>query len=64
MAVVQGGPRLGDLESGAVATVTSLEFAVVSGGLACIAGAAIIGALMPVFRHHVAVQGDVDDIPV
>jgi MFS family permease len=64
MAVVQGGPRLGDLESGAVATATSLEFAVVSGGLACIAGAAIIGALMPVFRHHVAVQGDVDDIPV
>jgi MFS family permease len=64
MAVVQGGPRLGDLESGAVATATSVEFAVVSGGLACIAGAAIIGALMPVFRHHVAVQGDVDDIAV
>ena len=42
MAVVQGGPRLGDLESGAVATVTSVEFAVVSGGLACIAGAALI----------------------
>ncbi|HSZ37306.1 MAG TPA: MFS transporter [Acidimicrobiales bacterium] len=60
MAVVQGGPRLGDLESGAVATVTSVEFAVVSGGLACIAGAAVIGALMPVFRRHVAV----DDVPV
>ena len=60
MAVVQGGPRLGDLESGAVATATSVEFAVVSGGLACIAGAAVIGALMPVFRRHVAV----DDVPV
>jgi predicted MFS family arabinose efflux permease len=64
MAVVQGGPRLGDLESGAVATVTSVEFAVVSGGLACIAGAAIIGALMPLFRRHVAVAGEVDDVPV
>ncbi|HEY6427780.1 MAG TPA: MFS transporter [Acidimicrobiales bacterium] len=62
MAVVQGGPRLGDMESGLVATFTSIEFAVVSGGLACIAGAALIGALMPGFRHHVA--GEVDDVPV
>jgi MFS family permease len=64
MAVVQGGPRLGDLESGVVATATSVEFAVVSGGLACIAGAAIIGAVMPVFRRHEAVAGEVDDAPV
>jgi predicted MFS family arabinose efflux permease len=62
MAVVQGGPRVGDMESGAVATLTSVEFSVVSGGLACIAGAAVIGALLPVFRHHVA--GEVDDVPV
>ena len=62
MAVVQGGPRLGDMESGLVATVTSVEFAVVSGGLACIAGAALIGAFMPEFRRHVA--GQVDDVPV
>ena len=62
MAVVQGGPRLGDMESGAVATLTSVEFSVVSGGLACIAGAAVIGALMPVFRHHLA--GEIDDVPV
>jgi MFS family permease len=64
MAVVQGGPRLGDLESGAVATATSVEFAVVSGGLACIAGAVVIGALMPTFRRHVAIADDVDDVPV
>jgi predicted MFS family arabinose efflux permease len=62
MAVVQGGPRLGDMESGGVATVTSLEFSVVSGGLACIAGAVIIGGLLPHFRRHVAV--DPDDVPV
>ena len=62
MAVVQGGPRLGDMESGAVATLTSIEFSVVSGGLACIVGAAVIGALLPVFRRHVA--GAIDDVPV
>jgi hypothetical protein len=64
MAVVQGGPRLGDFESGAVASATSVEFAVVSGGLACIAGAALIATLMPVFRRHVAVSGEADDLPV
>jgi MFS family permease len=62
MAVVQGGPRLGDMESGAVATLSSVKFSVVSGGLACIVGAAVIGAIMPAFRHYVA--GHVDDVPV
>jgi MFS family permease len=62
MAVVQGGPRLGDMESGTVATLTSVEFSVVSGGLACIVGAAVIAALLPAFRHHVA--GEIDDVPV
>jgi MFS family permease len=63
MAVVQGGPRLGDMESGGVATATSLEFSVVSGGLACVAGAVIIGALLPRFRRHVAAD-DIDEVPV
>ena len=62
MAVVQGGPRLGDMESGTVAALTSIEFSVVSGGLACIVGAAVIGALLPVFRRHV--PGEIDDVPV
>jgi MFS family permease len=62
MAVVQGGPRLGDMESGTVATLTSLEFSVVSGGLACIAGAAVVAALLPEFRRHEA--GDIDEVPV
>ncbi len=62
MAVVQGGPRLGDMESGTVAALTSVEFSVVSGGLACIVGAVVIGSLLPAFRHHVA--GEPDDVPV
>ena len=42
MSVVQGGPRLGDAESGVVASLTSTEFSIVSGGLACIAGVALL----------------------
>jgi MFS family permease len=50
MAVVEGGPRLGDLESGVVAGLVSTEFAIVSGGLACIAGAIALAGLLPGFR--------------
>ncbi|WP_426573909.1 MFS transporter [Aquihabitans sp. McL0605] len=49
IAVVTGGPRLGDFESGAVAGLTSPQFAVVSGGMACVVGAVAIGRLMPRF---------------
>ena len=42
MAVVTGGPRLGDAESGVVAGVTSTEFSIVSGALACIVGVALL----------------------
>ncbi len=47
IAVVTGGPRLGDVEAGTVAALTSPTFSVVSGGLACMAGAAVIARLMP-----------------
>jgi MFS family permease len=52
MAVVAGGPRLGDLEAGAVATAFGDTFAVVSGGLACIVGALAVARLLPAFRHQ------------
>lgn len=42
IAVVTGGPRLGDLESGAVAGITSTAVSVVSGGLACVVGSAFV----------------------
>jgi MFS family permease len=47
MLVVAGGPRLGDVESGAVASLTTPRFSVVSGGLACVAGVALIVAAFP-----------------
>ena len=52
IAVVEGGPRLGDLEAGAVASLVSTEFSIVSGGVACVAGAAILVGLLPGFRHY------------
>lgn len=41
-AVVTGGPRLGDAEAGAVAAVAGVQTSVVSGGLACVAGVALL----------------------
>jgi MFS family permease len=52
IAVVEGGPRLGDIESGAIATAVSTQFAVISGGLACIGGAVLLAGLLPGFRRY------------
>ena len=51
MAVVAGGPRLGDLEAGAVATAFGDSVSVVSGGLACIAGALVVAWALPGFTR-------------
>jgi hypothetical protein len=49
MAVVTGGPRLGDFESGLVAGLTTTEFSIVSGGIACIMGAVALIRWRPTF---------------
>jgi len=54
MAVVTGGPRIGDAESGAVAAAFGTSASVVSGGLACIAGALVLARLLPAFTHQKA----------
>jgi len=51
MAVVAGGPRLGDLEAGAVASAFGDTVSVVSGGLACIAGALLVAWTLPGFSR-------------
>jgi MFS family permease len=50
--VVTGGPRLGDLEAGLVAAAFSPTVSVVSGGLLCIAGTALLALLVPEFRRY------------
>lgn len=52
--VVTGGPRLGDLEAGLVASAFTPTFSVVSGGLLCIAGAALVAWRVPEFRRYSA----------
>ena len=50
--VVTSGPRLGDVESGAVAALAGVRFSVVSGGLACIAGAVAVVAAFPALIRY------------
>jgi MFS family permease len=52
MAVVAGGPRLGDLEAGVVATAFGDSTSVISGGLACVVGAVLLARLLPGFRRQ------------
>lgn len=52
IAVVQGGPRLGDMESGSVAAGFGATFSVVSGGVACVVGALLLSAALPGFRRQ------------
>ncbi|HET6874144.1 MAG TPA: MFS transporter, partial [Acidimicrobiales bacterium] len=54
IAVVQGGPRLGDLEAGAVADGFGNVFSVVSGGIACVVGAVLLAGALPGFRRQEA----------
>jgi len=62
MAVVAGGPRLGDLEAGGVATAFGDTVSVVSGGLACIAGALVVAWALPGFtRLRSALHAQADE---
>jgi MFS family permease len=54
--VVAGGPRLGDIESGSVASLVSPEFSVISGGLACIVGLFALVARYPSFMRYDAME--------
>jgi len=51
LAQVNTAPALGNTEAGIVAQLFSLTASVVSGGLACVAGALLLGALFPALRH-------------
>ena len=51
LAQVTTAPALGNVEAGGVARLVSPVFSVVSGGLACVAGAVLLGTLIPAFRN-------------
>ncbi|MDX6228649.1 MAG: hypothetical protein QOI76_2039 [Frankiales bacterium] len=50
--VVGGGPRLGDLEAGAAASVAGNAFSVISGGIICIALTLVLSAAVPAFAKY------------
>jgi MFS family permease len=52
IAVYAGGPVLGDVEAGVVGGLISVPFAIVSGGLACIAAAAGFALFVPRLAHY------------
>jgi MFS family permease len=61
--VVLGGPSLGDIEAGAVASAFSPAVSIVSGGIAVLAGVALVTVAMPqLWRYRADVR--VQPIPV
>jgi MFS family permease len=52
IAVYAGGPVLGDVEAGIVGGLFGIPFAIISGGIACVAGAAAFAKLVPAFARY------------
>ena len=51
--VVGGGPLVAQFaEAGLLASVTSVRISIVSGGIACIVGAGVLGLLLPRYRRY------------
>jgi MFS family permease len=51
-AQVASAPSLGDLEAGVLASLTSLRFSVVSGGVLCVIACAVTALALPQFLHY------------
>jgi MFS family permease len=64
IAVVAGGPRLGDVRAGATAAATSSTFSWVGGGIACMIVVAVAGTLVrPFWRYDAATDVRPEAIP-
>jgi MFS family permease len=48
----QGGPQLGEIEAGAVAQIFGAPFAIISGGIGCIVGLALVVWKWPQLVHY------------
>jgi MFS family permease len=63
--VVGGGPRLGDLEAGAAATLGGNAFSVISGGIVCIVLTLALSAAVPAFaKYDSRAAKDPEPVPV
>ncbi len=52
-AVYASGPTLGDVEAGVVGGLVSVPFAIVSGGIACMVGAAVFARVVPGLANYI-----------
>jgi MFS family permease len=52
LAQVAGTPQLGNVEAGVVASLTSVRFSIVSGGLACVAGTILVALALPALVRY------------
>ena len=52
LAVVGTGPSIGNAEAGLLASITSVRFSIVSGGVACIIGAGLLAIVLPRYRRY------------
>ncbi len=62
----QGGPQLGEIEAGAVAQIFGAPFAIVTGGIGCLAGLGAIVAKWPQllsYDTHLPAPAPVADLP-
>lgn len=58
LAQTNSTPRLGDLESGLVASLTNVQISATTGGLACMLGTIALAWLLPAFRQFRPEQTD------
>lgn len=63
IAVVTGGPRLGDAEAGAVAALAGARFSVISGGVACVLGVLAVARWLPEFTRYRTEEDPVIVVP-
>jgi len=52
LAQVTSAPRLGNLEAGGIASLTSIRFSVVSGGVACVLGCVMLAFAIPALLRY------------
>jgi MFS family permease len=57
LAQVTSAPRLGNLEAGSLAALTSIRFSIVSGGILCVAGCLLLVAAIPSLIRYEAKPG-------
>ena len=52
LAQVNAAPRLGNVEAGGVASLTSIRFSIVSGGIACVVGCIVLVLFIPALLRY------------